>query len=436
MLRRFLPKSLYARVVLIAILPIFLMQSVITYVFFDRHWELVTASLSANVAGQIALMTSRFETLSSEDEKNALIKEALNLLDLSMRFEENGVVPQRDKRSIFSLYNETLDRQLSERLDKKYWFNTQSWPAYVEVRVQLENGYLVFLPLRSRVFATTGPVFVLWLIGTSFLLGSIAIVFLRNQVRSILKLATAAEAFGRGRDAPDFRPTGATEVRRAGTAFIAMRERIKRHIDQRTKMLAGVSHDIRTPLTRMKLALAIQPESNDITAIQKDVIEMEQMLEAYLEFASDIASTGEPEKVNLGDLVLECATDVDPALTRINYSAVGDLTIDVRPVAIKRAVGNLIGNALKYASNTWITVHRQGTYTEITIDDDGPGVPVDHYDDLFKPFFRLDGSRSQNIPGVGLGLSIVRDVARSHGGETVLNKAPQGGLRVTLRLPV
>jgi len=436
MLRRFLPKSLYARVALIVILPIFLMQSVITYVFFARHWDLVTANLSANVAGQIGLITTRYENAETPETKAVLINEALEKLDLSTRFEEGGIVPRDDKKSFFSLYNETLDRQLAERLDQAYWFNTQSWPAYVEIRVQLEDGYLVFLPLRSRVFATTGPVFVLWLIGTSLLLGSIAIVFLRNQVRSILKLATAAEAFGRGRDAPNFRPTGATEVRRAGKAFIAMRERINRHIDQRTKMLAGVSHDIRTPLTRMKLSLAMQRETDDIIAMQKDVVEMEEMLTGYLEFASDISSTGEPELIDLGELVKECATNANPALDKITLSIEGNLQIEARQIAIKRAVSNLVSNALKYANHTWIHVSQPSTHIEITIDDNGPGVAPEFYDDLFKPFYRIDDSRSQNIPGVGLGMSIVRDVARSHGGETILSKAPQGGLRAVLRLPV
>ena len=436
MLRRFLPKSLYARVALIVILPIFLMQSVITYVFFARHWDLVTANLSANVAGQIALITTRFEQAETPQEKESLINEAFETLDLSTRFESNGFIPGDDKRSLFSLYNETLDRQLDERLQQPYWFNTQSWPAYVEVRVQLDDGYLVFLPLRSRVFATTGPVFVLWLIGTSMLLGSIAIVFLRNQVRSILKLASAAEDFGRGRDAPGFRPTGATEVRRAGTAFIAMRERIKRHIDQRTKMLAGVSHDMRTPLTRMKLALAMQTQNQDVIAMQKDVTEMESMLEAYLEFASDIANTGEPERVDISELVLECVENADPDMSDTEFSSDDGLFMQARPIAVKRAVANLVSNAHKYADKIWVHAQKNETHLEIIVDDDGPGVPPEKYDELFKPFYRLDDARSQNVPGVGLGMSIVRDVARSHGGETILGQAPQGGLRVILRLPI
>ena len=436
MLRRYLPKSLYSRVALIVILPIFLMQSVITYVFFDRHWDLVTANLSANVAGQIAVFADLYERAESDAARTALIESALTDLDLSTRFEPGGVVPQRDKLSFFNLYNETLDRQLGERLERAYWFNTQSWPAYVEVRVQMDEGYLVFLPLRSRVFATTGPVFVLWLIGTSLLLGSIAIVFLRNQVRSILKLAAAAEDFGRGRDAPGFRPTGATEVRRAGKAFLAMRERIQRHIDQRTAMLAGVSHDLRTPLTRMKLALALMPASEDRAALEKDVNEMERMLNAYLDFSTDVAATGDPERIDMGDLVKECATDADPTLERISFSASGALQIEARPVAIKRAVDNLISNALKYADKAWVTVLRDGVFIEVRVEDDGPGVPSEKYDDVFKPFLRLDEARSQSVPGTGLGLSVVRDAVRSHGGETILGEAPQGGLQVRLRVPV
>ncbi|MEM9263627.1 MAG: HAMP domain-containing protein, partial [Pseudomonadota bacterium] len=257
MLRRYLPKSLYARVVLIVILPIFLMQTLVTYAFFDRHWDAVTANLSRTTAGQIAYLTRRYEELETEQERADLFDASLNTMDVSIRFAPGETVPRENKLSPFNPYNAVFEQRLDDKVGRPFWLNTQSWQAYVEVRVQVEDGVLVFFALRDRVFATTGQAFIFWLIGTSLLLGSIAIIFLRNQVRSILRLAKAAEAFGRGRDAPDFRPTGATEVRQAGRAFIAMRERIKRQIDQRTTMLAGVSHDLRTPLTRLKLALAL-----------------------------------------------------------------------------------------------------------------------------------------------------------------------------------
>ena len=434
MWKRFLPKSLYGRVALIVILPIFLMQSVITYVFFDRHWDTVTANQSANVAGQIALLTRLYEDAATAPARAAVIAMAYEDLDVSTRFEAGKALPERNKLSPFNLYNATLDRQLTEGLARDFWFDTKSWPGYVEIRVATGDGYLVFLPLRDRVFATTGPVFVLWLIGTSLLLGSIAIVFLRNQVRSILKLASAAEAFGRGRDMPEFRPTGATEVRRAGRAFIAMRERIKRHLAQRTTMLAVVSHDLRTPLTRMKLSLALLPESEDVEELRRDVDEMEKMVRSYLEFASDLATTEEAVTFDAGALLSEVAAGAEGA-ARITVDAPAGLIIEARRDAMKRALANLIGNGLKYATHVWASLKRSGGYVEFIIDDDGPGIPEDKYADVFKPFYRLDEARSQQIAGVGLGLSVVRDVARSHGGDVTLARSPRRGLRAVLRAP-
>jgi two-component system osmolarity sensor histidine kinase EnvZ len=408
---------------------------VITYVFFERHWDTVTASQSANASGQIALLTRLYAEARTPEQRQSIEQWALDDLQLSMRFEPKGAIPARNKLSAFNLYNATLRRQLDERLPQEFWLNTRSWPSYVEVRVQLADGYIVFLPLRDRVFATTGPVFVFWLIGTSLLLGAVAIVFLRNQVRSILRLAEAAEAFGRGKDMPEFRPSGATEVRKAGRAFIAMRERIKRHLAQRTTMLAGVSHDLRTPLTRMKLVLALQPDGEEKEELKRDVEEMEHMLEAYLEFASDIASKGEPEAIDVADLIDEVALSADPDGERIETASDPGLAFEGRRPAIKRAVTNLVGNGLKYANKVWVSARRNGVHVEIAVDDDGPGVPPEKYAEVFKPFFRLDEARNAAVGGVGLGLTIVRDVARSHGGDIVLSQSPQGGLRATLRVP-
>ncbi|MEL7489943.1 MAG: ATP-binding protein [Pseudomonadota bacterium] len=435
MLRRYMPKSLYARVVLIVILPIFLIQSIVTYAFFDRHWELVSENLSANVAGQIALVTRLYDVQKSPEARRAVERYSLEDLDLNVRFEPGEKVPEKDKLSILDLYNKTLDKELDQRLDGDYWVNTVNWPAYVEVRVQLEDGYLVFFPLKDRVYATTGPIFVVWLVIATLLIGWVAIIFLRNQVRSILKLANAAEAFGRGRDAPDFRPTGATEVRRAGRAFIAMRERIKRHMKQRTAMLAGVSHDLKTPLTRMKLALAMQPETEDTKALKIDVDEMERMLEAYLDFARDLSTEEELKDIDLKKLVDEIAAGAARGGNTLAVTVESDQPITARRNALKRAVTNLVSNGFKYGTNVWLTVRRDDDATEFIIDDDGPGVAPEDRDNVFKPFVRLDEARGQNVSGVGLGLSVVRDVARSHGGEVKLDTAPQGGLRAVFRLP-
>lgn len=435
MFRRYLPKSLYARVVLIVILPIFLMQSVVTYIFFARHWDLVSANLSNNVAGQIALVTRLYTENKDSARREALEAWALDDLDLSVRFDRGTAIPQEDKLSIFNVYNATLDRRLRNRIDRPYWFNTQTWPAYVEVRVQLDDGQLIFLAFRDRVFATTGPIFLFWLAGTSILLGWIATVFLRNQVRSILRLASAAEAFGRGRDAPDYRPSGATEVRKAGYAFIAMRERIKRHIEQRTAMLAGVSHDLRTPLTRIKLGLAMEADTPEIEALRNDVLEMERMVNAYLDFARDEAADEDPEAFNLTAMIAEVAENARRTGGSVGVAAPTQINISARRSALKRALSNLVNNGLRHGETVEIRARRREREVEITVDDDGPGVDPQKYEDVFKPFTRLDEARSLSESGVGMGLTIVRDVARAHGGDVKLSGAPSGGLRATITLP-
>ncbi|MFQ5563076.1 MAG: ATP-binding protein [Parvularculaceae bacterium] len=436
MLRIHLPRSLYARALLIVILPIFIMQSVITYVFFDRHWDLVSANLTANVAGQISLVTRMFEETDDPARRAEIQEMALSELDLSVRFEPRKGIPERDKRSVFNVYNSTFDRKLDESLDNPYWFNTSSWPAYVEVRVQLEDGYLDFFAYRNRVFATTGPIFVSWLIGATILLGWIAIIFLRNQVRSILRLAEAAEGFGRGRDVPDFRPAGATEVRKAGYAFIAMRERIKRYIEQRTSLLAGVSHDLRTPLTRIKLALAMQPESPEIEALRADILEMEKMVEDYLDFARNQALEDEPELIDVGALLNDIAAETRRSGGEISLSLRDKLFVEARRHSIKRAVNNLVSNGVKYAGRVWVSARKRATDIEIYVDDNGPGVASENYEEVFKPFTRLDGPDGADQGGVGLGLALARDVARGHGGDVTLSRAPQGGLRAILRIPL
>lgn len=436
MLRRYFPKSLYARVALIVILPIFLMQSLVTYIFFARHWDHVTANLSESVAGQIAMVKQLYEEADSLAEQDEIAAMAFNDLHMRVTYDPEAEVPPSNLLARFNVYNATLNRRLRATLDASYWLNTQSWPHDVEIRVAMDEGALVFFARRDRVFATTGRIFLFWLVGTSVLLGVVAIIFMRNQVRSILRLAEAAAAFGRGRDAPDYRPTGATEVRKAGYAFIAMRERIKRHLEQRTAMLAGISHDLRTPLTRIKLALAMQEDSEDIEAIRKDVVEMEHMIKAYLDFASNEAADEDPATFRLSSLLEEIADDAKRSGGDVTLTAPALITIEARRSALKRAVGNLVSNGLRYAGHVWISARRSDRYVEIAVEDDGPGIEPARYEDVFKPFIRLDAARNQNESGAGMGLTIVRDVARAHGGEATLEKSGKGGLKATIRLPI
>ncbi|MAW78707.1 MAG: two-component sensor histidine kinase [Parvularcula sp.] len=436
MLRRYLPKSLYARVTLIVVLPIFLTQALVTYIFFARHWDLVTANMSENVAGQIAMVTRLYGEADNDAAREKLIEMALDDLHLRVHYEPESPFPDNNLLDPFNVYNATLKRRLRYTLKQPYWLNTQSWPDDVEIRVAHGDGALVYFVKRERVFATTGRIFLFWLIGTSILLGVVAIIFMRNQVRSILRLAEAAAAFGRGRDAPGYRPSGATEVRKAGYAFIAMRERIKRHLEQRTAMLAGISHDLRTPLTRIKLALAMQPDNEEIDDIRKDVAEMERMIGAYLDFARNEAADEEPESFRLAELLKEIAGDAKRAGRDIEVDAPAGISIEARYSALKRAVGNLVNNGLRYADHVWLSARRSDRYIEITVDDDGPGIDPAHYEDVFKPFTRLDDARNLNESGVGMGLTIVRDIARGHGGDVTLEKSDKGGLRATMRLPV
>lgn len=436
MFRRYAPKSLYQRVLLIVILPIFLMQAFVIYIFFDRHWDRVSANLSNNVAGQIALITRLYTDADNEAAREHLFAWALDDLDVQVRHDAGKEIPADDRLSPFNVYNVVLNNRLRGRIDRPYRLDTQSWRDYVEVRVQLNDGVLIFLVLRERAFATTGPIFLFYLFGTSVLLGWVGTVFMRNQVKSILRLAHAAEAFGRGRDAPDFRPGGATEVRKAGYAFIAMRERIKRHLDQRASMLAGVSHDLRTPLTRIKLGLAMETDSPEIEALRNDVLEMERMVEAYLDFARNEAADEDPGPFNLADMLREVAENARRAGGVVHLSTPEALPVSARRSALQRAVGNLINNALRHGDTAWVNASANDRRILIEVHDDGPGIDPEKYDDVFKPFTRLDEARSLSESGVGMGLTIVRDVARAHGGDVTLSKSPRGGLCARIDLPV
>jgi two-component system osmolarity sensor histidine kinase EnvZ len=323
---------------------------------------------------------------------------------------------------------------LAERLDEPFWFDTNRYPAYVDIRVRTPTGVLRIIAPKDRVFATRGHIFILWMTVATVLLTGISILFIRNQVRAIERLAMAAEAFGRGQDTP-FRPHGAREVRQAARAFLAMKSRIQRHVEQRTVLLASVSHDLRTPLTRLKLHLAMTPKSARAQAMQGDVAEMEHMIDDYLAFARGEGSEG-AETVRLAELI--GAVCQGAALTGAEVDVIADpaLQAQVRPGALKRALANLVMNAASHARRVSVSA-RASTLggVEIIVDDDGPGIPPDRREDAFAPFSRLDAARALNPKGAGLGLAIARDVARGHGGDVTLGPSPLGGLQALMRLP-
>jgi two-component system osmolarity sensor histidine kinase EnvZ len=324
---------------------------------------------------------------------------------------------------------------LRRQIGRPYWIDTVGKSALLEIRVQLDNNVMRVFARRSAAYVSNSEIFLLWMVGTSTVLLIVAIIFLRNQIKPILRLADAAESFGKGREVPNFRPRGAREVRRAAAAFIEMKTRIERAMEQRTAMLAGVSHDLRTVLTRFKLELALIKESPEVDAMKKDIDEMARMLEAYLAFArGDSGEIAAP--TDMAEFLEELRLDAERHGHTTSVVFHGPPIVTVRPAAFRRCLGNLVSNAARFAPSISITGHRDHRYLTVTVDDDGPGIPSGMREEVFKPFLRLDDARNQDEGGTGLGLAIARDIARSHGGDITLGDSPLGGLRATVRVPV
>src|SRR4051812_42457307 len=433
--KAFLPKGLYARALLIIIAPMVILQSVIAFVFMERHWNLVTQRLSADVVHDIGALIDVTKQYPQDAERTALRKIAQDRLGLVVDFLPVGDLPPPGAKPFFSLLDQALSEELRKQIGKPFWIDTVGRSSLVEIRVQLDNAVMrVFAP-RSAAYASNSGIFLLWMVGTSSVLLIVAIAFLRNQIKPILRLADAAESFGKGREVPNFRPRGAREVRRAAAAFIEMKTRIERAIEQRTAMLAGVSHDLRTVLTRFKLELALIPDSPEIDAMKKDVDEMARMLEAYLAFArGDLGEASAP--TDMAEFLEELRSDAERNGHRATVVFHGPPIVVVRPAAFKRCLANLVSNAARYAPSIAITGHRDHRWLIVTVDDDGPGIAPHMREEVFKPFLRLDDARNQDEGGTGLGLAIARDIARSHGGDIILTDSPLGGLRATVRVPV
>jgi two-component system osmolarity sensor histidine kinase EnvZ len=434
-IKRWLPTSLFGRSLLIIILPIALMQVAVTWVFFDAHWQTVTSRLSDGLAGDIAWAVESYRDDPRPESLARIADRAQDSMSLSIAVSPINILPAQRPSSAFGALDRSLDRALSRHLDVPFWFDTVRFPGYVDIRVKVQGKILRIIAPSDRAWATQGGIFVLWMVVATLLLTSVAILFVRNQVRSIERLAEAAEAFGKGEDVAEFKPHGAREVRQAARAFLAMKSRIQRHIEQRTAMLASVSHDLRTPLTRLNLELALAEPSKRVEAMKTDLAEMEHMIDEYLAFAR--GEGGETvETVALGNLIQEVSEGAARGGTEVAMQVESDLLLAVRPNALKRALSNLVANAAGHAQRIVISAHQTPTGgAAIYVDDDGPGIPDDQYEEAFRPFSRLDESRNQNEKGVGLGLAIARDIARSHGGELSLDRSPMGGLRAVIRLP-
>lgn len=431
---RRLPKGLYARSILIVVTPIVLLQSVIAYVFIERQWESVTRRLSNTVARDVAAIIEVIETYPQDERHAEISRISAETLGLTMSILPDGPLPAAAPKPFFSLFDRTLSQQISSHVGRPFWIDTVGNSDLVEIRVKLDNSVLRVFAKRSRAYASNAHIFLIWMVGTSLVLIAIALLFLRNQIRPILNLANAAERFGMGRPVEDFRPRGAREVRRASQAFIDMRERIERQIEQRTAMLSGVSHDLRTILTRFKLELAMMRDEKTTASLRSDVDEMTHMLEDYLAFARGDAGE-ETGRIDLHALLRQTAEDQAHLGAEFKIAFEGDPQVLLRPLAIGRCLTNLIGNAAKYADRVNIQARHGDGMLTIVIDDDGPGIPPEEREAVFKPFYRLDAARNIDNGGTGLGLAIAQDIVNSHGGTITLDESPAGGLRVLLAIP-
>jgi two-component system osmolarity sensor histidine kinase EnvZ len=430
-----LPKGLYARALLIIITPMVILQSVVAFTFMERHWNTVTRRLSAAVTQDIAAVIEIRKAFPQDRDNATLRRVAQERLGLVVDFLPVNEMPPLGPKPFFSLLDQALSNEIRKQIGRPFWIDTVGRSNLVEVRIRLDDAVMRVFARRNAAYASNSEIFLLWMVGTSLVLITVAILFLRNQIRPILRLADAVESFGKGRDVPNFRPRGAQEVRRAASAFIEMKARVERSMEQRTTMLAGVSHDLRTVLTRFKLELALIDDSPEIEAMKKDVDEMSRMLEAYLAFArGDAAEAPEPTDMSAFLEELKADAERDGHNTKVEFH--GYPVVTVRPNAFKRCLGNLVSNAARFAEAISITGHRDHRYLTITVDDDGPGIPPKLREDVFKPFLRLDDARNQDEGGSGLGLAIARDIARSHGGDIMLGDSPMGGLRASVRIPV
>ena len=434
-LKRRMPTSLWGRSLLIIVLPVLVMQVAVTWAFFDMHWQTVTARLSDGLAGDIAWAAESWRDDPTPENMAIISDRAERSMSLSVDLKDGDVLPDEQDRGPIGVVDRTLEKALATRLDQPFWFSTTRYPAYVDIRVQQPEGVLRIIAPRERAVATQAHIFVLWLTIATILLMGVAILFNRNQVRAIERLADAAEAFGRGEASEQFKPHGAREVRAAANAFLAMRERIQRHIDQRTALLASVSHDLRTPLTRLRLELALAPPFKRAKAMQGDLDEMEHMIDEYLAFARGEAGEA-AQAMSIADLLESAAEDVRRAGAEAEVVAPPDLSAVLRPLAFKRALSNLAGNAAAHGERVRFSARALPSGgLEVAVEDDGPGIPEELHEEAFHPFSRLDASRNQNSKGVGLGLAIARDVARGHGGDITLERSDMGGLRAVIRLP-
>ena len=428
-----LPKGLYARSLIIIIAPVVLLQSVIAYTFMERHWQLVTRRLSSAVTADIAALIDIYETYPQDRNAETITRIAGERLNLDLDILKGAKHPTPGPRPFFSILDEALSDEIKRQIRRPYWIDTIGRSNLIEIRVAIPEGVMRIKARRSQAYASNSHIFLLWMTGSSLVLLGVAILFLRNQIKPILRLSAVAEGFGKGREI-EFKPRGAREVRQAGHAFIEMKRRIERAMEQRTTMLNGVSHDLRTIITRFKLSLELVEQTPEVEDLRRDVDEMSRMLEGYLAFArGDLAETAAPTDMRV--MLEDLRSDVERLGAHVEAVELdGSPVVTLRSDAMRRCLFNLAANAARYGDTVAISGKREHRSFLVAIDDDGPGIPIESREEVFKPFVRLDDAR-QDAGGSGLGLAIARDIARAHGGEVTLHDAPLGGLRAQVRIP-
>ena len=434
MIKNFLPKSLLGRALLIIVMPLIILQLVSATIFYETHWAKVSRKLAYGLVGDIATLVELLRLDNTDRSLKSIQALASQNMGLYVRLKRNQILSKVAEAEQNWNIEDSFVKVLRSSLQRPFNIKESTIEKHILVNIQLSEGVLQVEFARKRLFSSTTYVFVLWMVGTSMILFGLATIFMRNQVKPIRRLAIAAEDFGKGRDTPNFKPEGAIEVRQASSAFISMRDRIKRQVSRRTEMLAGVSHDLRTPITRMKLQLELLKENKNTGELVRDLSEMEHMLEGYLAFAR---GEGEelPKEVDVVKLVKQVIEDVKKNGANISLSSEKRVLISLRPNLFRRCIANLIENADRYASAVSVELTVEVGFVKILIDDNGPGISEELRDQVFRPFFRLDDSRNLDTGGVGLGLAIARDAIISHGGEIELQDSPTGGLRVMLKLP-
>ena len=428
--KKILPKRLFYRSLLIVAVPIIGLQLTISIVFFDSLWIKTNKGMTNSVVSEIFTFIEAYKN-EKDYNKQKLTDLYYQNFRLSINYLENEKLSKNVSERWFSPMDRTLRRELKNKF-KYYWFDTLSYKETVDLKIKYQDGILQFLIPKDRITNSSARLFGLWITLPAFLLIFIAIIFLKNQTRPIISLAKASERFGRGEDVEEFRPSGALEIRQAGYEFDKMRKRITRHLNQRSEMLSGISHDLRTPLTRIKLQLAFIKDKEISKKLSDDVTEMEKMLNEYLQFAST-RSIEKTENFNLSELLITTVAKYENKEITTNIPKT--VYFDGRKNLIKRCFSNLIDNSIKYSKNIFISLEKSSKNILITIDDDGPGIPKNERENVFKPFYKIDKSRSDSKSSVGLGLSIASDIIRSHGGNIKLEDSPSNGLRTKIFLP-